>query len=180
MTQSIELMEHTLHDLLRLLRETASNQDFSVLAKTITHQSYLVTKAETIVLYTYSEKQNAFEVSANHAIIPFKIELNEFLSETAWLKTDLHRGEIVHLNRSDNVLNRYKACFYNSDVYFFPLLNREKRLVGILLLGYERNISKAQCDKHAFLKELLSFAEIAKENINQMQQQKICSTHSSN
>ncbi|MDA0118832.1 HD domain-containing phosphohydrolase [Vibrio sp. T11.5] len=172
LTESIELMEHTLHDLLRLLRETASNQDFSVLAKTITHQSYLVTKAETIVLYTYAEKQNAFEVSANHAIIPFKIELNEFLSETAWLKTDLHRGEIVHLNRSDNVLNRYKERFYNSDVYFFPLLNKEKRLVGILLLGYERNITKGQCDKHAFLKELLSFAEIAKENIDQMQQQK--------
>lgn len=172
LTESIELMEHTLHDLLRLLRDTASNQDFSVLAKTITHQSYLVTKAETIVLYTYSEQHKTFETAANHAIIPFKIELNEFLTETAWLETDLRRGEIMHLNRSDNALNRHKEYFYNSDVYFFPLLNREKRLVGILLLGYERAITKEQSDKHAFLKELLSFAEIAKENIDQMQQQK--------
>ena len=29
-----------------------------------------------------------------------------------------------------------------------------------------------QSDKHAFLRELLSFAEIAKDNIDQMQQQK--------
>ncbi|TRY21454.1 metal-dependent phosphohydrolase, partial [Geobacillus sp. LEMMJ02] len=132
----------------------------------------LVTKAETIVLYTYSEQHKTFETAANHAIIPFKIELNEFLTETAWLETDLRRGEIMHLNRSDNALNRHKEYCYNSDVYFFPLLNREKRLVGILLLGYERAITKEQSDKHAFLKELLSFAEIAKENIDQMQQQK--------
>ncbi|USD35105.1 MULTISPECIES: HD domain-containing phosphohydrolase [Vibrio] len=172
LTESIELMEHTLHDLLRLLRETASNQDFSLLAKTITHQSYLVTRAETIILYTHSDKKNTFDMAANHAIIPFKIELNEFLTETAWLETDLRRGEIVHLNRSDNALSPHKDIFYNSDIYFFPLLNRDKQLVGILLLGYERAITKEQSDKHAFLKELLSFAEIAKENIDQMQQQK--------
>ncbi|GLT17866.1 hypothetical protein GCM10007938_16440 [Vibrio zhanjiangensis] len=173
LTESIELMEHTLHDLLRLLRETASNKDFSVLAKTITHQSYLVTRAETIVLFSVQEENdNHFEIIANHAIIPFKIDINEFLKETAWLEKDLRQGEIVHLNRSDNSLNRYIDIVYNSDIYFFPLLNRESQLVGVLLLGYERAITQEQSDKHAFLKELLSFAEIAKENIHQMQQQK--------
>ena len=172
LTESIELMEHTLHDLLRLLRETASNKDFSILAKTITHQSYLVTRAETIVLFSVQEKENSFDIIANHAIIPFKIDINEFLKDTAWLEKDLRQGEIVHLNRSDNALNRYIDDLYNSDVYFFPLLNRESHLVGVLLLGYERAITKEQSDKHAFLKELLSFAEIAKENIHQMEQQK--------
>lgn len=172
LTQSIELMEHTLHDLLRLLRETASNQDFTILAKTITHQSYMVTRAETIMLFAYSESEQQFTIAANHAIIPFKIDINTFLSETAWLITDLKKGEIVHLNREDNALNNYKDCFYNSDVYFFPLLNKKTQLVGILLLGYERAITPEQSDKHAFLKELLSFAEIAKENIDQMLQQK--------
>ncbi|WP_114783528.1 HD domain-containing phosphohydrolase [Vibrio tetraodonis] len=172
LTESIELMEHTLHDLLRLLRETASNKDFSILAKTITHQSYLVTRAETIVLFSVNEKERSFEVIANHAIIPFKIDVNEFLKDIAWLEKDLRQGEIVHLNRSDNALKKYIDDFYNSDVYFFPLLNRESQLVGVLLLGYERAITKEQSDKHAFLKELLSFAEIAKENIHQMEQQK--------
>ncbi|RSD31507.1 HD domain-containing phosphohydrolase [Vibrio pectenicida] len=172
LTESIELMEHTLHDLLRLLRETASNKDFSVLGKTITHQSFLVTRAETIVLFSVQEKENSFDIVANHAIIPFKIDINEFLKDTAWLEKDLRQGEIVHLNRSDNAFSRYIDNLYNSDVYFFPLLNRESQLVGVLLLGYERAITKEQSDKHAFLKELLSFAEIAKENIHQMQQQK--------
>ncbi|KOO10610.1 hypothetical protein AKJ18_33360, partial [Vibrio xuii] len=102
LTQSIELMEHTLHDLLGLLRETASNQDFSVLAKTITHQSYLVTKAETIVLYTKNAKTSEFDVAANHAIIPFKIDLNEFLGSTAWIQKDLSKGEMIHFRRNDN------------------------------------------------------------------------------
>ncbi|WP_070965848.1 HD domain-containing phosphohydrolase [Vibrio sonorensis] len=172
LTESIELMEHTLHDLLHLLRETASNQDFNVLAKTIAHQSYLVTKAETIKLFSFSESDKQFVVAANHAIIPFKININHFLLDTAWLKEDLRKGEVVHLNRHDNALNLYREQFYNSDIYLFPLLNRDSQLVGILLLGYERAITKEQNDKHAFLKELVSFAEIAKENIDQMQQQK--------
>ncbi|KJY83887.1 metal-dependent phosphohydrolase [Vibrio galatheae] len=172
LTKSIELMEHTLHDLLRLLRETASNKDFSLLAKTVAHQSYLVTRAETIVFYTREKDDDLFAISANHAIIPFKIDLNEFLDSTAWIKTDLVNGSIVHLNRSDNALAKHREYLYNSDLYFFPIHNRDGKLVGILLLGYERAIQKAQSDKHAFLKELLSFAEIAKENIAQMEQQK--------
>ncbi|MGF1719562.1 HD domain-containing protein [Vibrio kyushuensis] len=172
LTQSIELMEHTLHDLLRLLRETASNQDFNVLAKTITHQSYLVTRAETIILFVNSEQEDQFVTAANHAIIPFKIEINSFLSETPWMLTDLKKGEIIHLNQHDNALSKHKEYLYNSDIYFFPLLNRERQLVGVLTLGYEREITQQQSDKHAFLRELLSFAEIAKDNIDQMEQQK--------
>lgn len=172
LTTSIELMEHTLHDLLRLLRDTASNQDFSVLAKTITHQSYLVTKAETIVLYTRDSVDSDYEVAANHAIIPFKIDINTFLHSTAWIQKDLSKGDVLHFNRNDNSVAQYRDILYNSDFYFFPLLNRRQELVGILLLGYERAITPEQSDKHAFLKELLSFAEIAKENIDKIRQQK--------
>jgi HD-GYP domain-containing protein (c-di-GMP phosphodiesterase class II) len=172
LTTSIELMEHTLHDLLRLLRETASNQDFSVLAKTITHQSYLVTRAETIVLYSKESAESDYEVSANHAIIPFKIDINEFLHSTAWIQKELAKGEVLHFNRSDNIVANYRDTLYNSDFYLFPLINRSKELVGILLLGYERAITQEQSDKHAFLKELLSFAELAKENIDRVRQQK--------
>ncbi|WP_261904553.1 HD domain-containing phosphohydrolase [Vibrio fortis] len=172
LAHSIELMEHTLHDLIALLRDTAGNQDFSVLAKTIAHQSYLITKAETILLYAYDNKQKQFEIAANHAIIPFKADLNEFVKDTPWLLAKLKMGEVVHLDRSENALNQYHDTIFNSDLYFFPLLNREKQLVGIVIIGYERAISKMQSDKHAFLRELLSFAEIAKDNIDQMQQQK--------
>lgn len=172
LTKSIELMEHTLHDLLRLLRDTASNQEFSVLAKTVTHQSYLVTKAETIQLYTYNPDKDGFTNVANHAIIPFKIELNHLVSETPWLLAELCKGETVHLKRGDNLLRKYEDSLFNSDLYLFPLLDRQKQLVGVLNLGYERSITKAQLDKHAFLRELLSFAEIAKDNIDKIQQQK--------
>ena len=172
LTTSIELMEHTLHDLLRLLRETASNQDFNVLAKTVTHQSYLVTRAETIVLYTKDSADGEYETAANHAIIPFKIDINEFLQSTAWIQKDLAQGEVLHFNREDNSVANYKDTLYNSDIYLFPLLNRSSELVGILLLGYERAITQEQSDKHAFLKELLSFAELAKENIDKIRQQK--------
>ncbi|MFM2587027.1 HD domain-containing phosphohydrolase [Vibrio sp. TBV020] len=172
LTQSIELMEHTLYDLLRLLRDTASNQDFSVLAKTIAHQTFLVTKAETIVLFTWEDKTTSFECTANHAIIPFKIDINELVHNTAWVHTQLTKGEIVHLSFDDNALANYRDHLYNSDLYFFPLHNREQQLVGILLVGYERAITQQQSDKHAFLKELLSFGEIAKENIDKIEQQK--------
>ncbi len=172
LTQSIELMEHTLHDLLGLLRETASNQDFSVLAKTITHQSYLVTKAETIVLYTKNAKTSEFDVAANHAIIPFKIDLNEFLGSTAWIQKDLSKGEMIHIRRNDNCVASYRETLYNTDIFMFPLINRNQQLVGVLLLGYERAITASQSDKHAFLKELLSFAELAKENIDKIREQK--------
>ena len=172
LTKSIELMEHTLYDLLRLLRETASNQDFSVLAKTIAHQSFLVTRAETIVLYIKEDKPSNFHCVTNHAIIPFKIDINALVNSIAWVKNELNKGEIVHLNRNDTNLAKYRDELYNSDLYLFPLHNREKKLVGILLLGYERAITSEQSDKHAFLKELLSFGEIAKENIDRMEQQK--------
>ena len=172
LTSSIELMEHTLHDLLRLLRETASNQDFSLLAKTIARQSYLVTKAETIMLYSYDTQDKLFSVAANHSVIPFKIDINELLSSTAWSTAELSQGEVIHFHKTDNALSPYSDILYNSDLYLFPLLNKQGQLVGVLTLGYERAISDVQQDKHAFLKELLSFAEIAKENIDQMQQQK--------
>ncbi|MGF1843777.1 HD domain-containing protein [Vibrio clamense] len=172
LTHSIELMEHTLHDLLNLLRDTASNQDFGLLAKTIAHQSYLVTKAETIVLFIQSDEEDQFLTAANHAIIPFKADINEFIKETPWLHAKLKEGEIIHINREDNALKQHQDTIFNSDLYLFPLLNREKQLVGILVLGYERSITTSQTDKHAFLRELLSFAEIAKDNIDQMQQQK--------
>ncbi|WP_165313724.1 HD domain-containing phosphohydrolase [Vibrio ziniensis] len=172
LTKSIELMEHTLHDLLRLLRDTASNQDFGVLAKTITHQSYLVTRAETIQLYTYSPEKEVFTNIADHAIIPFKIDLNTLVNATPWLLAELNKGETVHLTRNDNILRKHLDYLYNSDIYFFPLLNRQKQLVGLLNLGYERAITSEQSDKHAFLRELLSFAEIAKDNIDKIQQQK--------
>lgn len=172
LTKSIQLMEHTLHDLLRLLRDTASNQDFEVFAKTITHQSYLITKAETILLYTYSHEEQHFTTAANHAIIPFKIDINSLVQNTPWLLAELRQGQTVHLNRNDNVLFPLKEQLYNSDIYLFPLLNKSRQLIGVLNLGYERAITKAQADKHAFLREVLSFAEIAKDNIDKMQQQK--------
>ncbi|MBY7730257.1 HD domain-containing protein [Vibrio splendidus] len=172
LAHSIELMEHTLHDLINLLRDTAGNQEFSILAKNIAHQSYLITKAETIVLFTQSEEKDVFDTAANLAIIPFKADINDFIKHTPWLLCQLKSGETIHLNREDNVLNYYQDSIFNSDLYLFPLLNREKLLVGIVVIGYERPITKIQADKHAFLRELLSFAEIAKDNIDQMQQQK--------
>ncbi|CAH6797703.1 Metal-dependent phosphohydrolase [Vibrio chagasii] len=172
LAHSIELMEHTLHDLINLLRDTAGNQEFSILAKNIAHQSYLITKAETILLFTQSEEKDVFDTAANLAIIPFKADINDFIKHTPWLLCKLKSGETIHLNREDNVLNYYQDSIFNSDLYLFPLLNREKLLVGIVAIGYERPITKAQSDKHAFLRELLSFAEIAKDNIDQMQQQK--------
>lgn len=172
LTQSIELMEHTLYDLLMLLRDTASNQDFAVLAKTIAHQSFLVTKAETIVLFTRDDKTNSLLPSANQAIIPFKIDINQLIQSTPWVSTDLAKGDIVHLNREDNVLAKYREILYNSDIYLFPLHNRTHELIGVLLLGYERAITPDQSDKHAFLNELLSFGALAKENIDRIEQQK--------
>ncbi|WP_220095595.1 hypothetical protein, partial [Klebsiella quasipneumoniae] len=92
LSQSIQLMEHALHDLLRLLRETTNNQDFAQLARTIAHQSYAITKAETILLYVYYQENNQFSVAANHAIIPFKIDINQLLSSSAWLLAELRKG----------------------------------------------------------------------------------------
>ncbi|WP_176470554.1 HD domain-containing phosphohydrolase [Vibrio metoecus] len=172
LSQSIQLMEHALHDLLRLLRETTNNQDFSQLAKTIAHQSYVITKAETILLYVLDQEGHDFSVAANHAIIPFKIDINQLLNSSPWLLAELRKGETIHLNRQDNILRAYLDQLYNSDLYFFPLLNRDRQLVGIVCLGYERAVEEAQIDKHAFLRELLSFAEIAKDNIDKIQQQK--------
>lgn len=172
LTHSIQLMEHTLSDLIKLLHETAANNDFDSLAKTITQQSYIITKAETIILYSYEEETSHFSVVANHAIIPFKIDLDVLLNSTPWIFSDLRQGNTVHLKRDDNLLRRFHNQLFNSDIYLFPLLNREGQLIGVLNVGYERGVEKPYLEKHAFLRELLSFAEIAKDNIDNMQQQK--------
>ena len=172
LTDAIELMEHTLYDLFNLLRETARNDDFSLLAKTITKQSFIITKAETIVLFVKDEHNGCYKVEASHAIIPFKLDLDELLSSTAWIDTALNKGETVHLNREENALAQYRESLFNSDLYLFPLQNRNKELVGMLVLGYERAITPEQFEKHDFLRELLSFAELAKENIDRIDQQK--------
>ena len=119
LTHSIELMEHTLHDLLNLLRDTASNQDFGLLAKTIAHQSYLVTKAETIVLFIQSDEEDQFLTAANHAIIPFKADINEFIKETPWLHAKLKEGEIIHINREDNALKTTPKTPYSIVTFIF-------------------------------------------------------------
>ncbi len=169
---SVELMEHTLHDLMVLLQDTASNQDFNVLAKNIAKQSYIVTKAETIVLSTWDRKTKKFAVTVNHAIIPLRVDMNTLLENAPLMLSQLKNGEVCHLNKQDELLKPYLLHFHNSDLYFFPLLNREDELIGVLTLGYERAVTKLQREKHDFLSELLNFAAIAKENIDQIQQQK--------
>ncbi|MDN3683070.1 HD domain-containing phosphohydrolase [Vibrio tapetis subsp. quintayensis] len=172
LSMSVELMEHTLHDLIILLQDTASNQDFSILAKNIAKQSYIVTKAETIVLSVWDRKTKKFEVAVNHAIIPLRVDMNTLLANAPLMLSQLKSGEVFHLNKKDELLKPYLLHFHNSDLYFFPLLNRDKQLVGVLTLGYERRATKLQKEKHDFLSELLNFAAIAKENIDQIQQQK--------
>lgn len=173
LTASIQLMEHTLHDMLTLLRDTASNRDFALLSKTLCKQSYQLTKAESVVLFTSkSNSEDDFELATSTSIIPFKLEINAFIHEIDGLKAKLEQGQIVHLQRHQAALQGIANRLYTSDVYLFPIHNKNKKLVGLLLLGYERRITAEQSDKHAFLKELLSFAEIAKENITQIEQQK--------
>lgn len=109
---------------------------------------------------------------SNSSIIPFKLEINAFIHAIDGLKAKLEQGQIVHLQRHQAALQGIANRLYTSDVYLFPIHNKNKKLVGLLLLGYERRITAEQSDKHAFLKELLSFAEIAKENITQIEQQK--------
>ncbi len=172
LTDSVQMMEHTLFDLLKLLRETAKEHDFNVLAKTICKQAYIITKAETIVLYMKEENEKLFSIVTNHSIIPLKLDLDVLLSNTPWMLSRLSLGEDIVLTKQDNCLKPYLDQFYNSELHLFPLQNREKQLMGILILGYERNDDNDRNDKHGYLKELLSFAEIAKDNIAQMQQRK--------
>jgi hypothetical protein len=171
LTRSLQFMEHTLFDVLQLLRETASNQDFTLLANTIAKQSYLITRAETIVLFMLDSNKNQFELTTNHSIIPFKIDLTDLLSDTPWLRSQLNKGETVHITKSDNIIKKYQEHFFNSDLYLFPLLTPKKELIGVLNLGYERAISDEQRDKHSFILELLNFAELVKQNIDHIQQQ---------
>lgn len=172
LSRSLQLMENTLNDILKLLKETAGNHDVDMLAKTITHQSYLVTKAETVIFYAFSAENQTFSKLASHAIIPFKIDINALLKDTPWVKSQLQRGDTVHISRTDNIAKKHMENLFNSDIYLFPLMDHRHQLTGILNLGYEREITREQADKHAFLGELLSFAQIAKENIDHIQQQK--------
>lgn len=172
LTMSVELMEHTLHDLLLLLRDTAGNQEFSVLAKNITQQSFHITKADTIVLYTQDSSLKQLVTTANHAIIPFKININDLIHDNKEIEQDLKQGNIHHLKHDCDALLPHKEHLYNHELFLFPLLNRDDQLVGLLLVGYERACSDLQRDKHEYLREFLSFAEIAKDNIDKIQQQK--------
>lgn len=172
LTHSIHSMEHSLSELIKALRDTAANNDLDALAKTVARQSYAITKAETIILYSYHADQSHFSVTANHAIIPFKLDLDVLLNSTPWIFSELRQGNTVHLQRDDNLLRRFQPQLFNSDIYLFPLLNREGQLIGVLNVGYERSVSDSHREKHAFLRELLSFAQIAKDNIDRMTQQK--------
>jgi hypothetical protein len=171
LTQSLQFMEHTLFDLLQLLRATANNQDFSLLAHTIAKQSYLITRAETIALFMRNQTTNQLELAINQSIIPFKIVLSDLLNDTPWLRSQLRKGETVHLTKDDNIIKKYQEQFFNSDLYIFPLLNPQKELIGVLNIGYERAINDEQKDKHSFVSELLRFAELAKQNIDNSERQ---------
>jgi HD-GYP domain-containing protein (c-di-GMP phosphodiesterase class II)/HAMP domain-containing protein len=171
LTHDLQRIEHTLHDLLKQLRDTAGNHDFNSLAKTITHQSFLITRAETIILYIYSADEE-FNILSNHTSVPFPIDINLFLEATPWIRTQLQKGEIVHIRRLDNSMKKYAKLLKNEDMYFFPLMDHNRQLVGILNLGYQQAASQQQINKHIFLKELLGFAQITKSNIDKIQQQK--------
>ncbi len=82
LAHSIELMEHTLHDLINLLRDTAGNQSFQILAKNIAHQSYLINKLKPSCCLLKSEEKDVFDTAANLAIIPFKADINDFIKHT--------------------------------------------------------------------------------------------------
>lgn len=172
LSESVQLMEHTLFDLLKLLRETAKQNDFGVLSKTICQQTYIITKAETIVLLTKEDHEKQFSVVTDHCIIPLKLDINQLLNDTPWIRSKLTQGDEIVLTRDDNSIKPLLDQFYNSELYLFPMMNREKDLIGILSIGYERNDDLSRKDKHAYLRELLGFAEIAKDNIAQMQKRK--------
>ncbi len=169
---SLELMEHTIHDLLRLLRDTASNRDFDLLTKNIACHSYFITKAESVVLHFLNKSTNQFEESVNHAIIPLKLNMDSLIINSKGLKSRLKGGEVVHFSKNSYELKPYAMELFNSDIYLFPLLSRDKELLGVLTLGYERSIDKAQQEKQQFLNEILSFTAMSKENIDHIQQQK--------
>ncbi|MCW0469963.1 hypothetical protein OH492_16460 [Vibrio chagasii] len=88
--------------------------EFSILAKNIAHQSYLITKAETIVLFTQSEKKDVFDTAANLAIIPFKADINDFIKHTplVTVQTQVRRDHPLKSRRQcTQLLSRFHLQF---------------------------------------------------------------------
>ena len=176
LTRSVKLMEQAIHDLLTLMRKTSTHQHFDALANTIAKQCYAICRAETVMVYTLDRKTGTMQASANQSIIPFRVNMQDMLERTPWLRGQLMQSKVVHLSKTSIEVKGYMDQFFNSDIYLFPMLDNEKRLVGLLNLGYERSVTEDQEHRHAFISELLRFAQVAKSHIDNLNEQKSFST----
>ncbi len=172
LSAAIMLMEHTLHDMVMFFKEAASTNNFHSLAKLVVARSYELVGAETIIVYSKDLALEHLEVAASRAVIPFKINLDQLFDDMPHLREQLRAEQLVHLKKSDLTGTEYEPYFHCSDMYFFPLISREKRLIGVISFGYDKPISEEIRNKHAFLTEVLSLTAIAKDNIDQIKQQK--------
>ncbi|SON51775.1 HD domain-containing phosphohydrolase [Vibrio tapetis] len=158
LTSSVKLMEHALDDFLHLLKETSQNHDFSVLANKLIAHCYTISHAHSVNVFIKDQGDNAFCQIGDEGRIPFDI-MAFFHSNDADYQT-LKSGDIVKID--DGEAMRWSL---------FPILNKAQQLVVVLALN-EQKIGNESDYHHSFLKQVLNFAGIAKENIDQIQQQK--------
>lgn len=158
LTSSVKLMEHALDDFLHLLKETSQNHDFSVLANKLIAHCYTISRANSVNVFIKAQDENTFSQIGDDERIPFDI-MSFFQSNEAEYHT-LKSGDIVEID--DGAATRWSL---------FPILNKAQQLVVVLALNEQHSGSERDYH-HSFLKQVLNFAGIAKENIDQIQQQK--------
>ncbi|WP_394252636.1 HD domain-containing phosphohydrolase [Vibrio profundi] len=166
LSQSIQIMEHTIYDLLLLLNETAEHTELSQLAKSLIAQTFKITNSPHIALFTFQDKKDDHDIQLSleqkYEGSEIDFDIKEKLEADRTLVEQLGQNEIVVLT-SANAPNYW---------YVFPSLNRDKQLTALLIVGYSEQAHSQQRHRHAFILQLLKFASIAKDNLAQIAQQK--------
>lgn len=171
--RSVEQLALTLRDFLAILREVTVSSDFDTLLARVAAHCRKETLADQVVLWTSeSQDRSTFVQSAKDGDIDREFQIEKLLLE--------------HPDMAERLVSRRYLCLSEPELelldsspekalhsgWLFALVNRDGELVGVVLLGFMEKLRKMQLDKLKLISEFLSFAELTKENLDRIAQQK--------
>ncbi|WP_019439799.1 HD domain-containing phosphohydrolase [Moritella marina] len=166
LNEAMNSMENVLVDFFQNLRDIARSTESEQLSTSMVTQAKAMLACDICQLFVNSPADRAaFRITANSdAVAPFNVQ-TLYDHNNAIFTNSIHE-----LDRNDSHL-----VFLDSDCtrgFIIPLLNRADVLVGVLVIGFNNNISTYSRDRIHFVREFLAFNEIVLEQLEQEHEQR--------
>ncbi len=173
LARSVELLSATLKDFLKMLHQVANSQDFNTLLEQVVDYSQLVSGADTVMMWTAdSDNRRKFRIETSRTEREMPVDIDKLLAKNPGLDGVLKERDNIFLTPADISHLFGDNARHVEEAFLFPLTNRDKELVGMILLGFSESPQKAQLDQLTLIGEFLNFAALTKENLDRVAQQK--------